>query len=159
MNALFNTHPKALLALADGLVYEGFSCGAIGEAQGEVIVSITSAGYQQVLSDPANEGKVAVFTYPQIGNVGCNKADDLGGSGACALVVRDLIGQPSSFRAEQDLPSYLEVRGIVGIEGIDTRSLVAYLRDHSPQMAIVSTVDLDPAHLAARAAALEGGEE
>ena len=153
MNALFNTRPQALLALADGIVFEGFSCGAEGQAQGTLAVSTTSSGYQQVASDPANAGSVMVFTYPQIGNSGCNAEDDLG-SAVAAVVVRDLCPTPSSFRSTQDFDSFLAARGIVGIEGVDTRALVCYLRDHGPQAAIVSTTCTDPVQLAAAAAQL-----
>ena len=153
MNALFNTSPKALLALADGIVFEGFSCGAAGQAQGTLVVSTTSSGYEQVASDPANADAVVVFTYPQIGNSGCNAEDDLGAA-AAAVVMRDLCPTPSSFRSTQDFNDFLAQRGIVGIEGVDTRALVAYLRDHGPQAAIVSTTCTDPAQLAAAAAQL-----
>lgn len=153
MNALFNESPKALIALKDGVVFEGYSCGVAGEASGTLAFDTSASGYQQAISSAEHAHDVLVFTYPQIGNSGCNAEDDQGGACA-AVVVRDLCATPSSFRSTQSLPAFLQQRGIVAIEGIDTRALTAYVRDHGAQSAIVSTVDLDPASLARRATEL-----
>ena len=63
---------KALLALADGTVFEGESFGAAGEASGEVVFNTSMTGYQEILTDPSYRGQLVAMTYPEIGNVGVN---------------------------------------------------------------------------------------
>ena len=66
---------KAILALADGRVFEGHAFGAEGEAVGEVVFNTSMTGYQEILTDPSYEGQLVAMTYPQIGNVGINPED------------------------------------------------------------------------------------
>src|SRR6185295_6174472 len=66
---------KALLALADGTVFEGTSFGAPGEAGGEVVFNTSMTGYQEILTDPSYRGQLVAMTYPEIGNVGVNLED------------------------------------------------------------------------------------
>src|SRR5512135_3312733 len=110
---------KALLALADGTVFEGTSFGAPGEAGGEVVFNTSMTGYQEILTDPSYEGQLVAMTYPEIGNVGVN-ADDQESSRPYVrgFIVREYWPEPSSWRAEQSLASYMERHGIVGIQGI-----------------------------------------
>lgn len=68
-------HPKALLALEDGTVFEGRSCGAAGETFGEVVFNTSMVGYQEIVSDPSYAGQIVTFTYPQVGNYGVNAID------------------------------------------------------------------------------------
>ena len=49
------------------------------------------------------------------------------------FIVKDYTPQPSNWRATQPLHEYMKRNGIVGIQGIDTRSLVRHLRDHGSQ--------------------------
>lgn len=160
MNPLLSNQPKALLALADGVVFEGLSVGAAGETTGELVRQDGASGYQEAISSPDAADKVLVFTYPQIGNYGVNPDDQVLDRPVLAgVVMRDLCYTPSSFRLTGDLPSYLRKNGIVGIEGVDTRALAMHLRDAGPLAAIISTVDLDPASLARRAQALNATTE
>ena len=66
---------KAILALADGRIFEGIGFGAEGEAVGEVVFNTSMTGYQEILTDPSYEGQLVAMTYPQIGNVGVNPED------------------------------------------------------------------------------------
>ena len=66
---------KAILALADGKVFEGVGFGAEGETVGEVVFNTSMTGYQEILTDPSYEGQLVAMTYPQIGNVGVNLED------------------------------------------------------------------------------------
>src|SRR5919108_2649863 len=66
---------KAVLALADGRVFEGKSFGATGEATGEVVFNTAMTGYQEVLTDPSYKGQMVTMTYTQIGNTGINPED------------------------------------------------------------------------------------
>lgn len=145
---------KALLVLSDGTIFEGKSFGAEGETIGEVVFNTSMTGYQEILTDPSYKGQIVTMTYPQIGNYGINEEDieSLNGPKVEGFVVKEYIDFPSNWRAEKfkainSLGDYLREYGIVGIEGIDTRALTRYLRDHGTQMGIISTVDLDPESL------------
>lgn len=147
----------ALLALEDGTVFRGRSCGASGEADGELCFNTSMAGYQEVLTDPSYAGEIITMTMPHIGNYGMNGADmESRGVFARGLVVRQMCAEPSSWRSEQSLPDFLAERGVVAIEGIDTRRLTKHLRDRGAMRAVISTVDLDESSLVAKAQASPG---
>src|SRR3990172_1691119 len=148
---------KAILALADGTVFEGYSFGAEGETAGEVVFNTSMAGYQEILTDPSYKGQIVTMTYSHIGNYGVNEEDveslrpHLSG-----FIVKELSQHPSNWRSQKSLDAYLRDCGIAGIQGIDTRALTRRLRDHGSQMGIISTVELDPQRLAGRIKALHG---
>jgi carbamoyl-phosphate synthase small subunit len=149
---------KATLALADGQVFEGWSFGAEGEATGEVVFNTSMTGYQEILTDPSYVGQMVCMTYPEQGNTGCNRADqESARPHATGFIVRHHAERPSSFRAEQGLPAWLEGHRIVGIHGIDTRRLTRHLRTAGAQMGVISTRGTGAA-LVERARALPGME-
>lgn len=148
---------KALLALADGTVFEGTSFGASGEASGEVVFNTSMTGYQEILTDPSYCGQMVAMTYPEIGNVGVNSEDvESGKPFVQGFIVKEYWDSPSNWRAQQSLGQYLRAHGIPGIQGIDTRALVRHIRTHGAQEAVISTVDLDCASVVAKARALPG---
>jgi carbamoyl-phosphate synthase small subunit len=124
----------ALLALADGTVFRGYSIGAAGHTIGEVVFNTAITGYQEILTDPSYARQIVTLTYPHIGNVGVN-AEDVEASKvhAAGLIVRDLPLVASSFRMERPLSDYLRDEGVVAIAGIDTRKLTRMLRDKGAQ--------------------------
>ena len=136
---------KAILALADGKVFEGRAFGAEGEAIGEVVFNTSMTGYQEILTDPSYEGQLVAMTYPQIGNVGVNLED----VESRRPFVQGLHRQGVPATAEQlardasRCTNTCRANGIVGIQGIDTRSLVRHLRDHGAQEGIISTLSGD----------------
>ncbi|SDE61199.1 glutamine-hydrolyzing carbamoyl-phosphate synthase small subunit [Desulfuromonas thiophila] len=143
---------KALLALADGTVFAGSSIGAVGEATGEVVFNTSMTGYQEILTDPSYHGEIVTMTYPQIGNTGINLEDvESSHPHLAGFVVKECCQQPSNWRSCQTLDAYLKEKGIVGIEGIDTRALVRHIRSRGAQTGIISSVDLDPARLIEKA--------
>jgi carbamoyl-phosphate synthase small subunit len=143
---------KAILALADGHYFEGLSFGAAGEAAGEVVFNTSMTGYQEILTDPSYEGQLVAMTYPQIGNVGVNLEDvESKRPYTRGFIVKDYTARPSNWRATKPLHEYMEQHGIVGIQGIDTRSLVRHLRDHGSQEGIIATAYVDPADAIAKA--------
>jgi carbamoyl-phosphate synthase small subunit len=151
------TERAALLALADGTVFRGRAFGAAGEAVGEIVFNTSMTGYQEILTDPSYEGQLVAMTYPQIGNVGVNPEDvESRRPFVRGFVVREYRAEPSSWRATESLGAYLARHGIPGIEGIDTRALVRHLRDAGSQEAVLSSADLDPARLVAKAKASPG---
>jgi carbamoyl-phosphate synthase small subunit len=124
----------AILALADGTVFHGVSIGAHGHAVGEVVFNTAMTGYQEILTDPSYCRQIVTLTYPHIGNVGVNAADQESPKvQAAGLVIRDLPLAHSSWRAERALDDYLREEGVVAIAGIDTRRLTRLLREHGAQ--------------------------
>jgi carbamoyl-phosphate synthase small subunit len=149
--------PEAILALEDGTVFRGISCGAPGEAAGELCFNTSMSGYQEVLTDPSYAGQIVTMTMPHIGNYGINGADmESRGVFAKGFVVRDMCDEPSSWRSELSLPAFLGERGVVAIQGIDTRRLTKHLRERGAMRAVISTIDLDVTSLVAKAAASAG---
>jgi carbamoyl-phosphate synthase small subunit len=131
---------RAILALADGSVFEGTSFGATGEATGEVVFNTSMTGYQEILTDPSYVGQMVCMTYPEQGNYGVNPADqESARPHATGFIVRHWAERPSSWRAEQDLDGYLKANRIVGIAGIDTRRLTRLLRNVGSQMGVIAS--------------------
>ena len=148
---------KAILALADGTVFEGEQFGATGETVGEVVFNTSMTGYQEVLTDPSYKGQIVTMTYPLIGNYGCNEADvESIGPQVEGFVVREYSAYHSNWRSEWSLDTYLSEHGIIGIQGIDTRALTRRLRVHGVMNGCLSTEDLNPESLVAKAKAWHG---
>jgi carbamoyl-phosphate synthase small subunit len=148
---------KALLALADGTVFEGENFGAAGEASGEIVFNTSMTGYQEILTDPSYCGQLVAMTYPEIGNVGVNHEDvESWKPFVQGFIVKEYWERPSNWRAQKSLGVYLREHGIPGIHGIDTRALVRHIRTHGVQDGVISSVDLDPASLVAKARGLPG---
>jgi len=148
---------KAFLALADGKCFPGIGFGADGEAIGEVVFNTSMTGYQEILTDPSYEGQLVAMTYPQIGNVGINPEDvESRKPFMRGFIVKDYTAQPSNWRASQPLHEYMKANGVVGIQGIDTRSLVRHLRDFGAQEAVISTLSEDCDELVAKAKSSPG---
>ncbi|NOY13223.1 MAG: carbamoyl phosphate synthase small subunit, partial [Deltaproteobacteria bacterium] len=143
---------KAILALADGKVFEGKAFGASGEVTGEVVFNTSMTGYQEILTDPSYCGEIVTMTYPQIGNYGINTEDvESSRPFLSAFVVKEACPFPSNFRSEMTLDAYLKETGVVGIQGVDTRALVRHIRTHGAQVGIVSSIDSDPQSLVEKA--------
>ena len=148
---------KAILALADGTVFEGEQFGATGETLGEVVFNTSMTGYQEVLTDPSYKGQIVTMTYPLIGNYGCNEADvESVGPQVEGFVVREYSAYYSNWRSKWSLDSYLSEHGIIGIQGIDTRALTRRLRVHGVMNGCLSTEDLNPERLVEKAKAWHG---
>jgi carbamoyl-phosphate synthase small subunit len=144
---------KALLALEDGRVFECRSFTGPGEAEGEVVFNTGMSGYQEVLTDPSYRGQLVAMTYPLVGNYGINP-DDIESDRVqvAAFVVSEYQENYSSFRASGSLADYLKANGVMGVDALDTRALTRHIRQAGAMRAIVSTTDLDPKSLSARAA-------
>jgi carbamoyl-phosphate synthase small subunit len=143
---------KAILALADGTVYEGVSFGYDGECSGEVVFNTGMTGYQEVLTDPSYKGQIVTMTYPEIGNTGINPEDvESYRPWVEGFIVREAWGPPSNWRHVESLDSYLRRYRICGIAGLDTRGLTRRLRDKGSQMAVLSAASRDPEALVRQA--------
>jgi len=149
---------KAVLALADGTVFEGTAFGAQQDTVGEVVFNTSMFGYQEILTDPSYVGQIVTMAYPEMGNVGANLEDEESeGPRAVGMVVRT-FSEPSNWRATESLDGYLARHGVGGIAGVDTRRLVRHLRTHGAQMGIISSEPVSPKALVERAKAAHGME-
>ena len=132
--------PPALLALADGSVFQGISIGAAGHTVGEVVFNTALTGYQEILTDPSYCRQIVTLTYPHIGSYGVNEEDvESSKVHAAGLIVKDVPARMSNFRATATLPQYLQREGTVAIAGIDTRRLTRHLRSLGAQNGCIST--------------------
>jgi carbamoyl-phosphate synthase small subunit len=152
---------SAVLALADGTVFNGISIGAKGNTTGEVVFNTAMTGYQEILTDPSYARQIVTLTYPHIGNTGTTPEDQESSMVAPAgLVIRDLPLLESNWRSNLTLSEFLERGRIVAIAGIDTRKLTRILREKGAQAGCIMTGEnIDPAaavHAARRFPGLAG---
>jgi carbamoyl-phosphate synthase small subunit len=141
----------ALLVLADGTIYRGWSFGATGTAIGEVVFNTGMTGYQEVLTDPSYCGQIVTFTYPELGNTGVNSEDEESVRPQVkGAIARNVCFEPSNWRAQGSLSDYLKQHDIPGIYGIDTRSLTRRLRSVGAINGAISTEILDAEQLLAQ---------
>lgn len=130
----FGLESPAILALADGTLFHGYSIGATGHTIGEVVFNTAMTGYQEILTDPSYCQQIVTLTYPHIGNTGINSEDNESDKCQVAgLIIKDLPLLVSNFRSEQNLSDYLKSQNIVAIAGIDTRKLTRILREKGAQ--------------------------
>ncbi len=122
---------KAYLILENGTIYEGKSFGASGEAVGEIVFTTSMTGYVETLTDPSYYGQIVVQTFPLIGNYGVMSEDFQSSRPQVkAYIVREWCQEPSNFRCEGDLDTFLKQNNIVGLYGIDTRHLTKVVREY-----------------------------
>ena len=166
-SAWMTEKPTAVLVLADGTTIFGKGIGATGRVQAEVCFNTALTGYQEILTDPSYLGQIVTFTFPHIGNIGANGEDieDLTPAarrGAVGTIFKADITQPSNYRSAGHLDAWLKARGIIGLCGIDTRALTAWIREHGAPNAVIAhdpdgNFDLDALKADARAwGGLEG---
>ncbi|QKJ85785.1 Carbamoyl-phosphate synthase small chain [Paramixta manurensis] len=140
---------SALLVLEDGTQFHGRAIGATGSAVGEVVFNTSMTGYQEILTDPSYSRQIVTLTYPHIGNVGTNPADDESSQvHAQGLVIRDLPLIASNFRNEEGLSAWLQRHNIVAIADIDTRKLTRLLREKGALNGCIIAGDAPDAELA-----------
>ena len=150
----------AHLVLADGTRFTGRSFGAAGTVTGEAVFTTGMTGYEEVLTDPSYCGQIVTMTAPQIGNTGINLEDGEAKRPALrGFVVRELSAVESNWRSRESLDAYLMRTGIVGITGVDTRTLTRHIRDVGAQMAALGTEDPATLHDRAKAAPPMTGQD
>ncbi|MCA9508014.1 MAG: glutamine-hydrolyzing carbamoyl-phosphate synthase small subunit [Myxococcales bacterium] len=127
------------LVLADGTIFNGTISGELAKISGEVVFSTAMTGYAEILSDPSFFGQIVVLANPEIGNYGVNLNDIQScGVKVRALVVKKLSSRASSFRSHMTLSDWLMREKIPIIEGIDTRALIAHIREKGAMIGIVT---------------------
>ena len=140
-----NPIPGCVLALEDGTVFFGQSFGATGTRSGEVVFNTAMGGYQEVLTDPSYCGQIVTMTFPQMGNYGINDEDvESTHPQVAGFVVKELSPRASNFRSRRTLADYLAAANIVGIQGIDTRTLTRKLRVDGAMKGVLTTEIDDP---------------
>lgn len=140
------------MALEDGSYFIGYSFGAEGETQGELIFNTSMTGYQEILTDPSYKGQIVVMTYTQIGNYGINEEDlESKAVQVNGFVVKEAFFRYSNWRAKKSLHEYLAENRVVGIYGIDTRALVKKIRERGALRGVISTKEEDPKKLVEKA--------
>ena len=135
---------QSYLILANGQVFRGQSIGCPGTTIGEVVFATGMVGFEETLTDPSYYGQIITQTYPLIGNYGMNSEDvESGKIWAKGYIVREACKTPSNFRSEETLDDFLKKNGIIGIEGVDTRSLTRTLRESGVMNGAITT-EFDP---------------
>jgi len=131
---------SARLVLADGSVFEGRAVGATGTVGGEVVFNTSMTGYQEMLTDPSYAGQLLTLTYPMIGNYGVDAAvEESGQIQPQGLIVREVAPVSSHPRATSDLATFLAERGVVAIDGIDTRAVTRRIRQQGVMLGVITT--------------------
>jgi len=121
----------AYLILGNGMIFEGEYFGARGEVTGEIVFTTGMTGYLETLTDPSYYGQIVLQTFPLIGNCGVIPSDfESGFVGTRAYIVKHPCQDPSNFRSEGNLDTFLKARGIIGLCGIDTRALTKIIREN-----------------------------
>ena len=141
---MMNKRTKAILLLEDGLVFNGFSFGHIGETTGEVCFNTGMSGYQEILTDPSYCKQIVTMTSPHIGNYGINSEDiESKNIQVSGFVIKEETEIPSNWRSELSVGYYLDDQKIVGIQNVDTRALTRHIRDNGAMNGIISSIDVD----------------
>ncbi|MDD7814227.1 glutamine-hydrolyzing carbamoyl-phosphate synthase small subunit [Mycolicibacter sinensis] len=138
------SNARAALVLEDGRIFTGRPFGAVGQSLGEAVFSTGMSGYQETLTDPSYHRQIVVATAPQIGNTGWNREDGESRDEkiwVAGYVVRDPSPLASNWRASGTLEDELVRQDIVGVAGIDTRTVVRHLRNHGTMKAGVFSGD------------------
>lgn len=143
---------RALLALEDGMVYQGWSFGAVKKTSGEVVFNTSMTGYPEILTDPSYRGQIVAMTYPEIGNYGIHPSQaESSRPWLSGFVVRSLCENPSSWLAKNGLSEYLHRHGVPGIWGVDTRDLTLRIRSKGVLKGVITSAAMNPARAVALA--------
>ena len=134
--------PTGVLVLENKVVFKGIGIGYQGTATGEVCFNTSFTGYQEIISDPSYAGQIINFTFPHIGNVGANNDDQESDKiWTKGVIFNTEISNPSNYRALIHLDSWLKKNKIVGLMGLDTRSLTSFIRDKGAPKGTISYSD------------------
>jgi len=132
-------NPTGILVLENGSFFKGYGFGFEGTATGEVCFNTSITGYQEIISDPSYAGQIINFTFPHIGNVGTNNDDyESDKVWTRGVIFNSEISNPSNYRALKHLDNWLKKNKIVGITGLDTRSLTNFIRDKGAPKGTIS---------------------
>ena len=129
---------NAVLMMSDGSTLQGQGLGSYGLTRGEICFNVSMTGYQEILTDPSYLGQIITFTFPHIGNVGCNPEDYESKEVFCnGLILRESITEPSNYRSKMPFCQWLKEQNVIGLSGLDTRFLTRKIRNEAPQNALI----------------------
>ncbi|MEC7179327.1 MAG: glutamine-hydrolyzing carbamoyl-phosphate synthase small subunit [Pseudomonadota bacterium] len=125
-----NKFKKGILVLDNKTIFRGIGLGYNGTTTGEVCFNTSLTGYQEIISDPSYAGQIINFTFPHIGNVGANNEDmESDKIWTRGVIFNSEITNPSNYRSLLHLDQWLKKNKVVGLTGVDTRSLTNFIRD------------------------------
>ena len=139
---------EVYICLESGEVFKGYRFGADGDITGELVFTTGMGGYIETLTDPSYYGQIVLQTFPLIGNYGIISEDmESKRSYVSAYIVREKCDEPSNFRSEKSLDSFLKEQGVIGVWGVDTREITKIIREYGVMNAIITdnpkAVDID----------------
>ena len=142
---------KGILLLEDGQAFEGISIGVPGERVGEVVLQTAVVGYQEMMTDTTNAGRILVLTYPLIGNYGiAERFNESTRPWIGALIIKEESRIYSNWQAESSFGQFLKRHDLLAMSGVDTRTLAVRVRDRGEMLGIVSTNGDQPEELLKR---------
>ena len=100
-------------------------------------------GYQETLTDHSYTDQIICFTFPHIGNTGTNAEDeeastDKAQTAARGAIFKSNITPASNWRSKSELGEWLTQRKIIGLSGVDTRALTAFIRDNGMPNGVIA---------------------
>jgi len=138
-NSIKPQFSPAILVLENKSIFKGIGLGYQGNATGEICFNTSLTGYQEIISDPSYAGQIINFTFPHIGNVGTNNEDlESDKIWTRGVIFNSEITSPSNYRSLKNLDEWLKKNKIVGITGLDTRSLTNFIRDKGAPKGTIS---------------------
>ena len=138
-SSIFKSFTPGVLVLENKKIFNGIGIGYIGTATGEICFNTSITGYQEIISDPSYAGQIINFTFPHIGNVGTNYQDNESEKiWTRGVILNSEITSPSNYRSFMKLDMWLKKNKIVGITGLDTRSLTNFIRDKGAPRGTIS---------------------
>jgi carbamoyl-phosphate synthase small subunit len=139
---------RAVLMLEDGKSFAGKTRFGGKDSIGEVILNTAVVGYQEMITDPTNAGKILVLTYPLIGNYGCApKFNESNRAWLCGLAIKEETRIFSNWQAKTSFGDFVKEQGLFTISNLDTRSLAVHLRQKGQMMGIISSKDFETKEL------------
>jgi carbamoyl-phosphate synthase small subunit len=151
---------KAIIVLEDGSQFEGVSIGVPGEKIGEVVLNTAVVGYQEMMTDPANAGKILVLTYPLIGNYGvAKKFNESKKCWIAGLVIKEASRICSNWQAEGTFNDFLKTEDVLAVSDVDTRTIAIEIRDKGEMLGIISTNDFKKDSLLKKIAAFKNASK
>ena len=133
---------KALLALADGKIYEGEHFGAENEVEAEIVFNTSMSGYQEIITDPSYCGQMVVMTYPLIGNYGIHASSSESSSiWPRALICRELIIHPDHRDSIGNVDEFLRTHGVPGLKKVDTRAITKKVREYGTLLCVMGPIE------------------
>lgn len=134
---------EGIVYLEDGSIYKGKGFGKKGVSAGEIVFNTSATGYQEILTDPTNAGAIITMTYPVMGGVGTYSMESESSNiYARGFIVKSLSTISSNYLSEKDLEDMLIEKEVVGVAGVDTRSITRKIRSYGTMKCVIANIDV-----------------